>query len=498
MNFPRFRLPRTNLGRARLVALVFALVAVAGMAPMLGGVTGSERWDHLAVAAQLLLGVLFVGSGVRQRTWAAEPVLGPLLCLAVSTALRDPLAVLGLLVPTIVIQSLYGSFAAWIVRLVCSVLVMPAALLLSPAPTRNGFGLDSSNLVGSLPQLILVGVMTRAIYAALRHQQETGRRERIVARAGARLLAAPDVRSVYGIAAEASAELIATAPGLGVLVVTRHGDTVRVVQSTGMPVDAGRALPATLLTDPGAVVPGFGAWLLVRADAAPFDHGHEGGDGGDQDEGNGRLLLLAAPRSVPPTVADAFRSLGTQIMLAEANRASHAELDRRAHYDHLTGLPNRAKLHADLATATDREPAGTMALLAVDLDDFKQVNDTYGHGAGDELLVQVAGRLTAAAGNAGIAARFGGDEFALLLTGLSGPAEATLIAETLCARLIEPLKLTATTVTVGARIGVAVHEPGVRTTELTRRADLAMYSAKSHGKNRVRTFTADAHAGTLA
>ena len=129
---------------------------------------------------------------------------------------------------------------------------------------------------------------------------------------------------------------------------------------------------------------------------------------------------------------------------------------------------------------------GSIALLTVDLDDFKRVNDTYGHAAGDELLVAVAERLRTAAEPLGLAARFGGDEFAVLYPTVTGADEATALAEALSAALAAPIRLTDATVTDGASIGVALHRPGSSHRDLLRRADLAMYSAKTEGKNRVR------------
>jgi diguanylate cyclase (GGDEF)-like protein len=204
-------------------------------------------------------------------------------------------------------------------------------------------------------------------------------------------------------------------------------------------------------------------------------------------------LVVGGARSVPDDVFDAFRNLASQVVLAEVGCRSHAEMDHRANHDHLTQLPTRAKFADRLAAAVDAGPAGSVALLNIDLDDFKQVNDSYGHAAGDELLIRVAERITATGGPGSLAGRFGGDEFALLLTGLSGPADAERIAGLLCARLIDPVPLAGTTVAVGASIGVAVTTSGSTAGDLTRRADIAMYSAKAQGKNRVDVFHSDRH-----
>jgi diguanylate cyclase (GGDEF)-like protein len=202
-------------------------------------------------------------------------------------------------------------------------------------------------------------------------------------------------------------------------------------------------------------------------------------------------IAVGGRRRIPADVLDALRNLSHQVILAENGCHAHAELEHRAHHDHLTQLPTRAKFVEAVGEALGR-PAHT-AVLNVDLDDFKQVNDRYGHAAGDELLVQVAARMTAVTAGRGLAARLGGDEFAVLLTDLADPLEAKRIAGLLCATLAQPVMLTAATVTVGASIGVAVAEPGVTVSELTRRADMAMYAAKTAGKNRIEGFPVTTH-----
>jgi len=195
----------------------------------------------------------------------------------------------------------------------------------------------------------------------------------------------------------------------------------------------------------------------------------------------GELHLVIGSRTpVPADVRDAFRSLSYQAMLGENACRARVELEHLASHDHLTQLPNRAKFLGAVRDALTG--GGPVAVLNVDLDGFKEINDRYGHAAGDELLVTVADRLTTAAGGRGLAARFGGDEFAILLT---GAANAEEVGRRLCAHLAAPIRLDAGTVTVGASIGVALAEPGVTVAELMKRADEAMYSAKTTGKNHV-------------
>ena len=158
-------------------------------------------------------------------------------------------------------------------------------------------------------------------------------------------------------------------------------------------------------------------------------------------------------------------------------------LSRQVHeatHDGLTGLGNRTLLLRRCAAALEeRKEDQVVALLLLDLDHFKQVNDTLGHATGDFLLQQVAGRLTAQVRREDLVARLGGDEFGVLLTGITTGADADTIAEALLGALREPFLLEGLRVSVGGSIGVAVCPADADHVEgLLRNADLAMYQAK--------------------
>ncbi|MER1967711.1 EAL domain-containing protein [Castellaniella sp. GW247-6E4] len=166
---------------------------------------------------------------------------------------------------------------------------------------------------------------------------------------------------------------------------------------------------------------------------------------------------------------------------------------RQAHYDSLTSLPNRQHFHLKLQEALERARAsahGSVALVFLDLDLFKEVNDTLGHEVGDTLLRAVAARIGGAVRENDVVARLGGDEFTLILEGIGGdsPAVDRILRDVLEA-LARPYLLSGQEVTVSASAGVTFHpEDGEEAGELLRNADLAMYAAKEGGRNQYRRF----------
>ncbi|MFB9415171.1 GGDEF domain-containing protein [Dactylosporangium matsuzakiense] len=158
-----------------------------------------------------------------------------------------------------------------------------------------------------------------------------------------------------------------------------------------------------------------------------------------------------------------------------------AQLHHLAYHDPLTGLGNRALFVERAQEAFD----GPLALLYLDLDGFKPVNDRYGHAAGDALLVEVGALLRAETRDADLVARLGGDEFVVLMPGVTSRAEAGEVGARIEARLARPFTILGHRVVVGASVGVGVREPGdVSIDALLRRADALMYTAKSARRGR--------------
>ncbi|WP_285623898.1 sensor domain-containing diguanylate cyclase [Kineosporia sp. NBRC 101677] len=177
------------------------------------------------------------------------------------------------------------------------------------------------------------------------------------------------------------------------------------------------------------------------------------------------------------------------ILLIEDITARKELTDRLQHeaaHDSLTGLPNRLHLHRQLERELRERHSGYVAVLYLDLDGFKAVNDTQGHGAGDELLVQVADRIAASVRASDVVARLGGDEFAVLCPGIPDAETALQTARRVLAVLSKEFDLSETRARVGASIGVAVAVDGDTGPELLHAADQAMYEAKRAGKGAVR------------
>lgn len=181
-------------------------------------------------------------------------------------------------------------------------------------------------------------------------------------------------------------------------------------------------------------------------------------------------------------------------------RSLEEQLRYQAFHDALTGLPNRAlfmdRLEHALKRARRDDPA--LAVMFVDLDDFKAVNDSLGHGAGDEILVKVAERLGRTLRDSDTAARMGGDEFAVLIEDAREPHSPGYVGERLLKALRDRFEINGQSVRLSGSVGIAVYQgPENSADELLRHADVAMYAAKQQGKDRLTVFQPELHHATI-
>jgi diguanylate cyclase (GGDEF)-like protein/PAS domain S-box-containing protein len=204
----------------------------------------------------------------------------------------------------------------------------------------------------------------------------------------------------------------------------------------------------------------------------------------------GALILKGSSGGVRYTKKDKelLQFVSTQVATAIERKQLHARLKHMAQYDSLTGLPNRGLLYDRLkmALARTRREQGHMSVLYLDLNNFKQVNDSLGHAAGDELLQEVAHRLKQCVRDLDTVARMGGDEFVVLLENIRLSEQASNMAKKIRSAISQPIKIEGCSLCVLPSIGIALYpEHGDEAQQLLRHADEAMYLEKKNSDNHV-------------
>ena len=279
--------------------------------------------------------------------------------------------------------------------------------------------------------------------------------------------------------------------------------TLLLISSAGLDAERSAQLWRMSAAEAGA------AGQAILTDELSIVDGYTGGGAALRELTQARLVVtMAAPVRESTKVtgslftaslqADrAYTEIEQEILLAFAENVSLALTDAKtvsdmneAFHDSLTGLASRAlfldRLSEGLVVA---ERDGTrLALLFIDLDRFKQVNDTFGHASGDMLLMEVASRIGMTLRGADVAARFGGDEFAVMLQSVTA-GQADAVVQRIIGSVERVYHIGGVDMSVGASIGVTLSGPGeLKSEELIRRADIAMYQAKRNGRGRAETF----------
>ena len=187
-----------------------------------------------------------------------------------------------------------------------------------------------------------------------------------------------------------------------------------------------------------------------------------------------------------------FRALSRARIEEQKRRVLEGRLEHQATHDSLTDLPNRGLFHRELIAASAGAGVGRqIGVIFIDLDDFKLVNDRFGHSTGDGLVRGVAQRLSSAIRRDDIVARLGGDEFAVLLRDISTSADPIAVADRILEVLADPFDIDGHRLTARASIGIAIGNSAVSSEELLRQADIAMYTAKADGKGQYSLFDPD-------
>ncbi|MCW6053134.1 CHASE2 domain-containing protein [Lyngbya sp. CCAP 1446/10] len=214
-------------------------------------------------------------------------------------------------------------------------------------------------------------------------------------------------------------------------------------------------------------------------------------------DAHGVTHLISTKRSLHKDAAGnlflvgVIRDITERQLREDALKQKNAELSHQAYHDALTGLPNRKMFYESLHQALERASSNQelLALLFLDLDGFKSINDTLGHNVGDLLLKAVASRLKQCLRGSDIISRLGGDEFTVILPAIPGSYEAEKVAKKICYAIMQPFILEEYTVSVTTSIGISLYPiDGQESDILVKNADAAMYRAKEGGKNQYQFF----------
>ena len=343
------------------------------------------------------------------------------------------------------------------------------------------------NVYGSFRRVLAEIETTAAIRLEMRLflDRETGLRG--YAATGRRLFLEPFTRAQSSLVS-ATLDVDAQLRELGLSGAAQTQKRIEVLQN-----EWERTVASNLLADPNG--PRALAWQLRGK--ALMDQTRRGVDSalddviGDRQRTVSRTQNFVLFLLIGATLMAAF--LATAAIIIERERARvaaqfTAALQTLAHNDSLTSLANRAKLDDELRhiLAEARRYSRKVAVLFVDLDGFKDVNDRHGHEAGDRVLREVAQRLTGSVRESDVVARLGGDEFAIVLPVIRAEAEAEVVAAKLIRAIDSPIDLgSGASASVSASVGISLFpEQAANAGELLHRADKAMYDAKRRGKNR--------------
>lgn len=476
---------------------LFCACVLLSMALTVPGVAGGQSPALVppVLGAALLPCLVWVRRYRTGRAGLAGDVVEALATAALACLAPDPATVFGITFSAVWFRAVYGSARQSLVHalLLCGAVVAGLALW-SSVPGHEG-PVPVAPVLGALPTLLLTTLVARHLAAVLFAREQAQQRDEALSRLSTGLLAVTGREPIHDLAWGTVRDLCGATPGLRALVVARAGDDLEVVRATGLVAPpaalAGDVLPQDLdaapagsvveLPDPGGLNRAAGEGLDWVALPLP--------------EQPGAWMVLGAPRRPSLDHLASVRSVLNQVALAIRMSDSHLELVVRASTDPLTGLANRAAFTRALETAA-LAPVARLAVLFLDLDDFKVVNDGMGHAAGDELLRHVATRLRSSVGDRGLCARLGGDEFAVLAVDLP-EEEVARTSERLVEVVGRPLQVQGRSVRVGVSVGVATTSAAARDRgapvdpgQLVQQADVAMYAAKARGKSRSQVFDA--------
>jgi diguanylate cyclase (GGDEF)-like protein/PAS domain S-box-containing protein len=330
---------------------------------------------------------------------------------------------------------------------------------------------------------------------------ESARRQTLIAELGRKALASNDLDELFEDAVQAAAQGLGTPcaalfeTGTGRQLLLRAG-AGRLAQAAGLQLGCA----GEVLDDTPALRPGLRPWMAPLAAIHGLRAGLDAGVVAGSRLSGVLGVYTDAERRFEDDDAVFLGGIANILATALERHEARKRLTYLAQYDALTNLPNRRRLGACLEEAIGQAArlGRRAAVMFIDLDRFKNVNDMLGHGVGDQLLVQAAGRLEACARRGDVVARLGGDEFAVVLPQLEAHHDSEADAAQAAARIIEalaqPFHLQGQQLFVSASIGIASYpQDGTSAEQLLKSADTAMYSAKSNGRNNYQFYSAALH-----
>ena len=436
---------------------------------------------------QLAPPVLAAGALVAAQWWTAcrgragilDEAVVAVSMLAASLALPDVTMTVSLVFSAIMFRSLYGEHRHAVLRTLGYLIVYAVALVLAEGTDRLDTSVRSALLL-PLPALVMSALTMRILHVAVRARDSAAARQTILADTATRLLGVTDAATLAATGWTGQLAVLDGHPADAFLLDARP-DGFAVASSTAGPAarhvdrtDVSAALDSpgrepVMLREPGpslaALSPHARWWYLIPTAA---------------DDAVTHVLVLACATRLPADVVQTSQVLMRQTALAFNAWTNREELHRHASYDALTGLANRREFIRRLGEDAARPDPGAAAVLFIDLDRFKAVNDEHGHSAGDRLLGIVADRLATGVPEGTTVARLGGDEFAVLVPDVRTERAVADLARRLEAALREPVPLSpVVTAHIGASIGVHVISRPYDAGHLLQLADSAMYAVKA-------------------
>ena len=480
------RRPEGLVPRTRWLFLVFALLALLMSLPGPLAVAGAVTLPAVLGASAVLV-ASWVHAYLSGRESALRDVADCVAITAFTLSCPAPAMVFSITFCSLWFHAVHSSTRRGLLRCAAYAGAVAAALPLWGLVPGHAPTTEAAAVFGTAPVMLLTFAVVRVLALGMFARERAAQRDALLVGFGTRLLGTTDVARIAEEGVASSRALCAATPGLRSLAVRLQDDRAVVVGLAGAFERPPAQLPAGVVPPgllPGAVVPVLRTAELDAASGQACRWVCL-----DLPEVDGVSVLIGAPGRLEPEVVVSFQSLANQVALAASNARVHRLLSVQARTDALTGLANRAGFEAGLAGPAGEE--GERAVLFVDLDGFKSVNDQLGHAAGDELLRHVAARLREATRPEDVCARLGGDEFAVLLRGTSAE-EVAAVARRVVELVSAPVRLAAGPARVGASVGTAHSAGALDPQELLRRADTAMYAAKATGKGRVEAFTGGA------